>query len=250
MVKTTTFRSTATALLSILAVASQAAALTPKEVCENIKSAISSSSDVYFPINLIKYNQGLSHWAVSSSQKSACVVEPGTAEDVSLIIKQVGESRTPFAVKGGGHTTNPGFSSTTGVHIAMTRFNDVVYSPESQTVTYGAGLIWDDVYAALEPYAVNVVGGRVPGVGVAGFTLGGGYSWKTNQFGLTVDNVLAYELVKPNGDIVTVTEASDEALFFALKGGYNNFGVVTKFTVKAFPQTHVWVGYISTPDVR
>ncbi|KAJ8514775.1 hypothetical protein ONZ45_g7719 [Pleurotus djamor] len=245
MVKILKIRSTATVLLSILAVASTAMALTPKEVCNNIKAAVSSSSDVYFPINLVKYNEGISHWAVSSTQRSACVVEPGTAEDVSVIIKQVGETRTPFAIKGGGHTTNPGFSSTIGVHIAMSRFNKVVYSPETQTVTYGAGLLWDDVYAALEPYAVNVVGGRVSGVGVAGFTLGGGYSWKTNQFGLTADNILAYELVKPNGDIVTVTEVSDDALFFALKGGYNNFGIVTKFTAKTFPQTYVWAGLIT-----
>lgn len=77
-------------------------------------------------------------------------------------------------VKGGGHASNPGFSSTTGVQIAMFRFSEVAYDATSQTVDVGAGLVWDDVYAALEPYGVNVVGGRVTGVGVAGFTLGGG----------------------------------------------------------------------------
>ena len=79
-------------------------------------------------------------------------------------------------VKGGGHASNPGFSSTEGVHIAMSKFNDVTYDADSNTAEVGAGLVWDDVYAALEPYAVNVVGGRVTGVGVAGFTLGGGAS--------------------------------------------------------------------------
>ena len=77
-------------------------------------------------------------------------------------------------MKGGGHASNPGFSSTTGVHIAMSRFSEVTYDAAAQTATIGAGLVWDDVYAALEPYNVNVVGGRVSGVGVAGFTLGGG----------------------------------------------------------------------------
>ena len=77
-------------------------------------------------------------------------------------------------VKGGGHTANPGFSSTPGVQIAMARFDGVTYDAAAGTATIGAGLIWDDVYAALEPYDVNVVGGRVTGVGVAGFTLGGG----------------------------------------------------------------------------
>ena len=79
-------------------------------------------------------------------------------------------------VKGGGHASNPGFSSTTGVHISMYRFSEVTYDAASQTAVIGAGLIWDDVYAALEPHGVNVVGGRVTGVGVAGFTLGGGVS--------------------------------------------------------------------------
>ena len=77
-------------------------------------------------------------------------------------------------VKGGGHTTNAGFSSTNGVQITMSRFSNVDYDSNSQTVTYGTGLIWDDVYQALEPFGVNVVGGRVTGVGVAGFSLGGG----------------------------------------------------------------------------
>jgi FAD/FMN-containing dehydrogenase len=76
----------------------------------------------------------------------------------------------------------------------MRRFSKVIYHENNQTVDVGSGLIWDDVYRALEPYNVNVVGGRVSGVGVAGFTLGGGYSWKSNQFGLAIDNVLEYEV--------------------------------------------------------
>ena len=69
---------------------------------------------------------------------------------------------------------NPGFSSSTGVQIAMSRFNGVDFNAEAGTVTVGSGLIWDDVYAALAPHNMTVVGGRVPGVGVAGLSLGGG----------------------------------------------------------------------------
>jgi FAD/FMN-containing dehydrogenase len=77
-------------------------------------------------------------------------------------------------VKGGGHATNPGFSSTTGVQITMSQFSEIDYNGATQTVTLGAGLIWDDVYTALEPHGVVALGGRVTGIGVAGFTLGGG----------------------------------------------------------------------------
>ncbi|KAG6908218.1 hypothetical protein DXG01_005690 [Tephrocybe rancida] len=87
----------------------------------------------------------------------------------------------------------------------------------------GAGLVWDDVYTALEPHGVTVVGGRVSGVGVAGFMLGGGYSFLTNQHGLTIDTVTAFELVKPSGVVATVTRLSDPLLFSGLKGGIVNF---------------------------
>ena len=77
-------------------------------------------------------------------------------------------------MKGGGHTTNPGFSSTSGVQIALSRFNSTKVNPNDATVEIGSGLTWDQVYETLGPTGVNVVGGRIPGVGVAGLTLGGG----------------------------------------------------------------------------
>lgn len=100
------------------------------------------------------YSSDISHSAPSASEESVCSVEPGSADDVGKIIQILGSSRTPFAVKGGGHAVNPGFSSTTGVQIAMTR--------------------WDQVYDALDHTGVIVIGGRENGVGVAGLTLGGG----------------------------------------------------------------------------
>lgn len=77
-------------------------------------------------------------------------------------------------MKGGGHASNPGFSSTPGVQISLARFNNITVDPIAGTVELGPALTWDQVYAALDPTGVNVVGGRVPGVGVAGVTLGGG----------------------------------------------------------------------------
>ncbi len=109
-------------------------------------------------------------------------------------MKIIGQYRIPFGIKSGGHTLNPGFSSTTGVQISMSRFSNVTYHPNNQTVDVGSGLVWDDVYEALEPYNVSVLGGRVSGVGVGGLMLGGGYSWKSNQYGLCIDNVFEYEV--------------------------------------------------------
>jgi FAD/FMN-containing dehydrogenase len=84
-------------------------------------------------------------------------------------------------VKGGGHAANPKFSSTSGVQVALSRFNETKVNVTSGTVEVGAGRTWDQVYVALEPTGVNVVGGRIPGVGVAGLTLGGGERLRSSK---------------------------------------------------------------------
>ncbi|KAH9833192.1 FAD dependent oxidoreductase [Rhodofomes roseus] len=190
------------------------------------------------------YLADIAHYSISSTEEAVCSVEPGTTEDVGTILTIVGSTSTPFGVKSGGHANNPNFSSSTGIQIAMTRLSAIDYDSSSETVAVGAGNIWDDVYAALEPYGVNVVGGRVSGIGVAGFTLGGGYSWLTNQYGLALDSVRAFELVLPNGTVTNVTQSTYPDLFWGLKGGYNNYGIVTTFTLQTYPQGLVWGGQL------
>ncbi|KIJ54878.1 hypothetical protein M422DRAFT_152673, partial [Sphaerobolus stellatus SS14] len=177
----------------------------------------------------VQYTSDNEHWAGSSSQLSACSVEPSTSEDVAAIFGIIQKTRTVWAVKNGGHAFNPGFSSTDGVLISMTRFKEINHIPATSTVKIGAGNLWDDVYVMLVPLGVTVVGGCVPGVGVAGFTLGGGYSWKTQNCGLALDNVVFFELVTSTAQILNVTAQSHPDLFFGLKGGGNNFSIVTTF---------------------
>ncbi|KAF8267724.1 hypothetical protein EI94DRAFT_1801300 [Lactarius quietus] len=212
-------------------------------VCTQISSVISNKSQVFFPPEA-GYVFDNEHAYASSSQESACSVEPGSAQDVSLILQILGRSRTPFGVKSGGHAVNRGFSSTSGVQISLTRFDTFEVNSEAQTVDLGPSLVWDDVYDRLDPYGVTVIGGRSPGVGVGGLILGGGYSFRSNEFGLALDNIVALELVLPNGTITTVTE-EDHDLWFALRGSGNNFGIVTKFTLKSHPQGEIWGGDIS-----
>jgi FAD/FMN-containing dehydrogenase len=93
-------------------------------------------------------------------------------------------------VKGGGHSANPGFSSTKGVEIALLRFNETKVNSSCGTVEVGAGLTWDQVYAVLNPTGVNVIGARVPGVGVAGVTLGGGECLQSSDSESWISSVL------------------------------------------------------------
>ncbi|CAF1179458.1 unnamed protein product [Adineta steineri] len=212
-------------------------------ICQKIKNNVSPNSHVYYPPSLNYYNNTY-HYSISSTNLSVCSVVPCTAEDVSIIIKIIGENRVPFAIKSGGHSLNPGFSSTAGIHISMQCFNNVNYNPNDGTVDVGPGLVWDDVYKQLQSYNVSVLGGRVVGVGVGGFLLGGGYGWKSSQDGLGIDNIVEYELVTPNGTIVNVNNQTYPDLYFGLKGGLNNFGIVTNFKMRALSQTLVYGGVL------
>ncbi|KAK7033696.1 hypothetical protein VNI00_012696 [Paramarasmius palmivorus] len=212
------------------------------ETCKEIESKISAASAVAYP-GSDQYAQDIHHPYASSAQDSACTVQPGTPEDAALILTIVGKNKTPYGVKSGGHTTNPGWSSSPGVLIVTSRFNGVSYDSATNVASVGPGQTGEQVYKKLEPFNVSVPLGRVKGVGVGGFTLGGGYSWIANQVGLSCDTVVAFEVALPTGDVVTATSTSNEDLFFGLKGGGgNNLGVVTKIDYKAIAQPAVWGG--------
>jgi FAD/FMN-containing dehydrogenase len=144
----------------------------------------------------------------------------------------------------------------------MSRFNDIRYYPPTKTLDVGAGCTFDEIYKEIRPLHINIVGGSaIEGIGVGGWLLGGGYSLKTNQFGLGIDNISKFQIVVPDGGILDVAEGDLEHkdLFEAVKvcpvissmftvdetplaqGGGNNFGIVTRFTLKTHPQGQVYV---------
>ncbi|KAE8220529.1 hypothetical protein CF319_g5964 [Tilletia indica] len=230
-------------MLWLRAQAAQKQTIFSDPTCKAIQGVISNASAIYAPGDA-EYTKQIKHWCSSGDFYSKCSVEPATAADVSAVLKVLGTSSSSFAVRGAGHSCAPGFSGSKGVNVAMTRFNEVTYNKAKGTVKYGSGLIWDQVYSALEPYDVKVVGGRVSGVGVAGFSLGGGYSFLTNQYGVTSDGIVAYDFVTANGAVLYVTRQSYPDLFFLLQGGFNNAGIVMNFYVKARPRAKIWGGVL------
>ncbi|KAN0062193.1 hypothetical protein ACQY0O_005373 [Thecaphora frezii] len=214
---------------------------TEQAACQQLAKATKKSqqSQVHFPLSL-EYGSGKKHYMSSSEETPACVYAPTTPEDLALAIELVGKQRLRFAVSSGGHASNCGFSSTKGIHITLSGFDGVKVANDKSYVDVGGGNRWDSVYKRLEEQGsgVNVVGGRVPGVGVGGFiTGGGGYSWLTNQYGLTADTLVQADLVLPNGTLATATETTNADVFWAIRGGGNQFGVVYNFRLKAVPQT-------------
>ncbi|KAL2112238.1 hypothetical protein VUR80DRAFT_8193 [Thermomyces stellatus] len=136
------------------------------------------------------------------------------------------------------------FSSVSGGPLISTeRLNEVSLDKEAETVRVGPGNRWEDVIGALDGTGYTVPGGRVGHVGVGGLLLGNGLSYLSAQYGWAANSVVEYELVLPNGTAVTASATSHPDLFIALKGGGNNFGIVTSFLMRAYPQSdEIWGG--------
>ncbi|MCJ1261071.1 hypothetical protein MMC22_000935 [Lobaria immixta] len=124
----------------------------------------------------------------------------------------------------------------------MSKFNKIDYDAANNVVQVGAGMRWADVYQSLDRYNVTVVGGRVLDVGVGGLILGGGLSYLSDLHGLACDNVVNFEVVLANASIANASLESNQDLFWALKGGANNFGIITAFTLSTYPIHQVWGG--------
>lgn len=123
-----------------------------------------------------------------------CVAEPRTAAGVSAIVHAVTTHRCPFAIKSGGHSNAPGTNARRGgLAIDLRRLDQIDVSDDNTTVAVGPGNVWGRVYRQLEPRGLIVAGGRVDSVGVGGFTLGGGISFLSRQYGWAIDNVRNFE---------------------------------------------------------
>lgn len=216
---------------------------TELDACKAIASAFKTrGSRVVYPLDLT-YAGLIEHYMSSSSQASTCVAVPASPEDISAAIKIIGTRRIRFAVKGAGHASNQGFSSTPGIQFGMTNFKQVDLSGDKKTVDVGPANIWDDVYQGLEGTGVGVVGGRVSGVGVGGFiTGGGGYSYRTNQYGVTGDTLVSADIVRPDGTITTASASQNPDLFWAIKGGGNKFGIIYNFKLQTVPAGQIYGG--------
>jgi hypothetical protein len=211
------------------------------------------------------------YWDQKACEVSpACIVRPRNVWELAQAVKILKrefdvrndraketkeELESIFAIRGGGHSAVAGASSIKGgVVIDLSLFNQVAPAEDRQSVVIGAGCKWIDVYSALEKEGLAVAGGRNSAVGVAGLTLGGGLSFFSPQYGFVCNNVLTFEVVLADGSIVNASEKDNPKLWRALKGGGNNFGIVTSFTVRSFASTNVWSGFLyllpyKAPDV-
>ncbi|GAP85194.1 putative fad linked oxidase-like protein [Rosellinia necatrix] len=207
--------------------------------CLTAKYALGPDEVETAPINhtIVEIN-----WSEACWDEPHCVIQPSTADDVSKSLRIIDFFGVKFSVRSGGHSPNPGWSSINhqGILLDLGLLNSISLSSDSSFASVGPGARWNDVYQTLGEQEAVVVGGRVPSVGVGGLILGGGFFFFSNQFGLAADNVRNFEVVLSDGTIVNANVTSHSDLFWALKGGGPNFGIVTRYDLYTVPSYDVW----------
>ncbi len=155
--------------------------------------------------------------------------------DVMTAVNFIRDQNLPVAMRGGGHNACGLGVCDDGLVIDLSPMNYVRVDPKKKTVLTGGGALWRDVDHATHAFGLAVPAGIISTTGVAGLTLGGGIGYLTRRYGLTIDNLLAVDMVLANGGFVTASEKEYADLFWAVRGGGGNFGVVTSFLFKAHP---------------
>lgn len=159
-------------------------------------------------------------------------------KDVADVISSVNfgrENNLLIAVKGGGHNVAGLGTCDGGLVIDLSDINFVHINPKTKAVRVGGGAVWGDVDHATYPFKLAVPTGTVSTTGVGGLTLGGGIGYLTRKYGLTIDNLLEAEIVLADGSFVTASKEENSDLFWAIRGGGGNFGIVTSFLFQGQP---------------
>ncbi len=175
-------------------------------------------------------------------RRPAVIVRATNVGDVMSGVNFARENRLDLAVRGGGHSV-PGFGTCDdGVVVDLSRMRGIRVDPGSSTARAEGGATWGDFNAATYPFGLATTGGIISTTGIGGLTLGGGIGYLTRGFGLSVDNLLSADVVTADGRFLVASDDQNEDLFWALRGGGGNFGVVTSFEFRLHPVTDIYGG--------
>ncbi|RDW84878.1 hypothetical protein BP6252_02468 [Coleophoma cylindrospora] len=209
--------------------------------CVALESAFPTK--VFYPGSTVYSYENSQFWSNTEILSPICIFRPTSASDIATAFTTIESTAAEFAVRGGGHMGIKGANSINdGVLMVLSNLTTLELSSDQSTLFVGPAYRWGEVFDFLAPYNLSVAGGRLSPVGVPGLLLAGGINFYGNQHGFAADNVVSYEVVLANGTVVNATSTSNPDLFWALKGGSSNFGIVTKFELSTFISKKVWAG--------
>ncbi|MEV3924095.1 FAD-binding oxidoreductase [Actinomadura coerulea] len=194
------------------------------------------------------FEQAATAWNLTVRQPVAAVVEAADADDVVALVRYARRAGLTVAAQPTGHGAS---GDVEGLILLRTGLlNEVVVRAEKRVVRVGAGVRWGQVQAAAGPLGLAALSGSAPGVGVTGYTLGGGVGWFSRKYGLASGSVRAIDIVDADGEPGRVTAESDPELFWALRGGGGDFAMVTALELELYPVPTMYGGRVVWPEHR
>ena len=174
-------------------------------------------------------------WNAMIERRPGLIVRCASTNDVVQAVRFARDHHLLVSVRGGGHNIAGNALSDGGVLIDLSLMKDVRVDHEARTARVAPGATLADVDAATQQYNLALPVGVNSTTGISGLTLGGGFGWLSRRLGLTIDNLIAAEVVTAAGDVVTASETTNPDLFFGIRGGGGNFGIVTSFEFRVHP---------------
>jgi FAD binding domain/Berberine and berberine like len=188
------------------------------------------------------YDQARLAWNLAADQRPAFVVFPESADDVVAVVRHARRHGLRVVPQGTGHNATPIVWDTDTVLLSTSRMRDVKIDVMGRRARVAAGTLWLEVTEPASEHGLAPLAGSSPDVGVIGYCLGGGISWLARKHGLATNSVLAIEIVTADGQLRRVDAEHDAALFWALRGGGGNFGVVTAMEIALYPMPQLYAG--------
>ncbi len=214
--------------------------LTPKTPLRDFDSQVSQNLRSHFKGDLIYpkdtgYADARRVWNGMIDRYPALIARCIDRADVINAVKFARAQDLLVAVRGGGHNVAGFATCDDGLVIDLSPMKKIVVDPTRQTASAQAGAVWSDFDRATQAYGLATTGGLVSETGIAGLTLGGGIGWLMRKYGLTLDNLLSVEMVLADGKAITASPTQNPDLFWGVRGGGGNFGIVTSFEYRLHP---------------